>query len=215
MGITKKQKEFFDYVDKYIKKNGYSPTQQEIKEHLDLKSLGSIQRYIRYLIDAGYLINDWNARRGLIVVFDPQKGPLPPHLRVPQSSEFEIPLLGNVAAGNPIEAIENADEQISVPKTMLKSGKEYFAFKVKGDSMIDDGIIDDDFVICEKTQSPNQCRNGDRVVALINNEATLKKYTRIGNRIELHPANENYKPIIIEKGDFFVFGILKGLIRQY
>lgn len=208
MSITKKQKEVLDYIISYTDKNGYSPTQKEIKEHFGFKSFGSVQRYIKYLANAGYLESDWNARRGLKVVEE-----TPAH--TPSSPEFaEVPLLGKVAAGIPIEAIESADESIQVPSNMVQGSHKYFALKVKGDSMIEDGIFEDDLIVC---RHQNTAQNGQTVVAVIEGEATVKRFKKSRSQIELIPANSSMEPIIVNQnsGAFSIAGILVGLIRSY
>lgn len=205
MSITKKQKEVYDYIVQYGQKNGYAPTQKEIKDHFSLKSFGSVQRYLKYLIEAGHLETDWNARRGLKPVSAP----------TPSSSGLSIPLLGDVAAGNPIEAIEKADEHIQVPFELLpKNTASLFALRVRGDSMIEDGILENDLIICRQQKD---ARQGQTVVAVINGEATVKNFFRQKNTIELHPANQRLRPFILDEhsGDVQIAGVLVGLLRSY
>jgi len=200
--ITKNQKEILDYIHQYLEKNGYAPTQKEIKNHFNLKSYGSVQRYIKYLSNAGHLATDWNARRGLRPVDTDE------HL-----SHGEIPLLGKVAAGNPIEAIENAHESIAVPQNLLRPPHKYFALRVQGDSMIEDGILENDVVI---VRHQKDAKNGQTVVAIIEGEATLKHYYKKSNSIELRPANALYSPIVVKatsSQEFNLAGVMVGLIR--
>lgn len=198
MGITSKQKLMFDYINHYASENGFAPTQKEIKEHFGFKSFGSVQRYIKYLVNAGYLECDWNARRGLKTVHSEQ--------------DNIIPLLGNIAAGDPILAIENPDETIVVPQEMLRSNKKHFALRIRGDSMIDDGIFENDIVVCQYSQTANQ---GQIVAAVIEDEATLKHFYKHTDHIELRPANQSMTPIIVNSPSFKIAGILVGLIRSY
>jgi repressor LexA len=201
MSLTKKQKQVLDYITQYLNEFGYSPTQMEIKEHFGFKSLGSVQDYIKYLKSSGYLQNEANSVRGLIPVANDAN----------QEEVFQIPLLGKVAAGNPIEAIEGHDT-INVPKNMVRKG-DYFALTVSGLSMIEDGILDGDTIIVKKQ---NHASNGDTVIALKNNEATVKRFHKKANLIELHPANSSMKPILVDPSDQFeIKGILAGLIRVY
>jgi repressor LexA len=202
MALTKKQKEFYDYIQGYFEKNGYAPTQKEIKEHFELKSFGSVQRYIKYLEDEGLLASDWNARRGL--------RPLPLST---DNDPLELPLLGLVAAGNPLEAIEHPDETIKVPAVFIRKNQRYFALRVQGDSMIEDGILPEDIVVCLYT---SKAEPGEKVVAVVDGEATLKKYHPLKNSIELRPANARLKPILVSADqDFRICGVLVGLLRQY
>lgn len=212
MGLTKKQHEVFQYIKNYTKKKGYAPTQREIKDHFNLKSYGSVQRYIKYLSEAGMLSNDWNSKRGLTIV-DESTGKASSEQATNESYELEIPLLGDVAAGNPIEALENPTESISVPLHMVKKGGKHFALKIKGESMIEDGILDGDVVIIKSAHSAN---TGQTVVAVIDGEATLKKFYKKKGALELHPANSTMQPIIVGPDqDCKIVGHLVGLFRSY
>ncbi len=199
MALTKKQKLVYDYICEYLDTNGYSPTQLEIKDHFQFKSLGSVQDYIRYLKSSGHLENDPNSVRGLR-----------PTETSDQNNSIEIPLFGNVAAGKPIEALEG-HETIEIPAHMIQSGKHY-ALTVQGESMIEDGILDGDTIIVKEQIN---AFNGQTVVAVIDNEATVKRYYKKKNSIELHPANSSMSPIIVNDGDFQIKGILVGLYRSY
>lgn len=246
MGITKKQKEVFDYIMNYTKGNGYAPTQKEIKDHFELKSYGSVQRYLTYLTEAGYLERDWNARRGLRPTpRDPltgriveeensnvtqlqqpvsrghspgqstsTRGPLGAPYSSSDSEMIDLPLLGKVAAGNPIESLEHPDETFAVSAHMIRGRGQHFGLRVVGDSMIEDGILEDDIIICRVQKSAER---GQRVVAVINGEATVKSFHRNGKQIELHPANSNYTPIIVGEDveSFELAGVVVGLIRRY
>lgn len=200
MSLTKKQKQVYDYIYSYLTKHGYSPTQAEIKEHFGFKSLGSVQDYIKYLKSSGYIQNDPNSVRGLKPM-NPSKD---------HEAVIDIPLHGKVAAGNPIEALEGT-ESIAIPISILGKGN-HFALTVKGESMIEDGIMDGDLIIVKEK---GQAENGETVVAVINNEATVKRYYKKRDSIELHPANSSMSPIIVNQGDFQIKGILVGLYRSY
>lgn len=198
MALTKKQKDVLDFITDFVREKGYSPTQKEIQEHFGFKSLGSVQDYIKYLKDGGYLNNDANSVRGLS----------PSHMSS-QGTE-EIPLLGSIAAGVPIEAIESPNT-IAVPTTMLRKGTHY-ALTVKGESMIEDGILSGDTAII---RHQTQADNGQIVVAVIDNETTLKRYFKRAKQIELHPANSSMKPIVIKDRECEIRGVMVGLIRTY
>ena len=200
--LTKKQKQVLDYIVEYIEGNEFSPTQMEIKEHFGFKSLGSVQDYIRYLKNAGYLENDPNSVRGL--------RPVDPEVETVAENVMQIPLHGKVAAGNPIEAVEG-NEFIDVPSYMIRKGTHY-ALTISGESMIEDGILDGDVIVVKEQSTAN---NGDTVVAVMDNEATVKRYYKTKSSIELHPANSSMKPIIVKGGDFNIKGVLVGLIRAY
>lgn len=202
MSLTKKQKQVYDYIVEYINDNDFSPTQMEIKEHFGFKSLGSVQDYIRYLKNANYIQNDTNSVRGLT--------PVSGGITNNNDNIIDIPLHGKVAAGNPIEAIEGT-ENISVPATMIGRGSHY-ALTISGESMIEDGILDGDVIVVKEQKNAN---NGDTVVAVIDNEATVKRYYKNKSIIELHPANSTMKPIVVKSGDFQIKGVLVGLLRSY
>lgn len=197
MALTRKQKEVLDYITEYVRENDYSPTQKEIQEFFGFKSLGSVQDYIKYLTSGGHLVNDSHSVRGLMPA------------TVQQNTE-EIPLLGSIAAGTPIEAIEDS-EKISVPMHMLGKG-QYYALKVKGESMIDDGILSGDIAIIKHQ---TQADNGQIVVAVVDNETTLKHFFKSAKQIELHPANKTMQPIIVKDKDCEIRGIMVGLLRTY
>lgn len=209
--LTPKQKLLLDYIERFRDKHGYAPSQHEIAKHFGFKSLGTVQNYLVRLERQGVLKKTWNARRGMqVVASQPQlsedmMSARAGHMAVP------VPLLGRVAAGRPIEAI-SGNETIDVPAAMLKPGASSFVLKVSGDSMIEDGILDDDYVIIKKQTT---AENGQTVVALINNEATIKRFHKKDGRVELRPANAKYKPLIIESDsdDFKIEGVLMGVIR--
>lgn len=198
MALTKKQKDVLDFITDFVREKGFAPTQKEIQEFFGFKSLGSVQDYIKYLTQGGYLNNDANSVRGLT----------PSHMSS-QGTE-EIPLLGSIAAGVPIEAIEHSDT-IAVPTTMLRKGTHY-ALKVKGESMIEDGILNGDTAVIRHQTSAD---NGQIVVAVVENETTLKRYYKKAKQIELHPANSSMKPIIIKDRECEIRGVMVGLIRVY
>ncbi|MEW6058220.1 MAG: transcriptional repressor LexA [Bdellovibrionota bacterium] len=204
--LTPKQKEVLDFITAFRSEWGYAPSQQEIAKHFGFKSLGTVQNYLVRLERQGVLQKTWNARRGMQVLSSSQPQPQTFSETVP------LPLLGRVAAGYPIEAIAQ-QEILEVPSSMLKGGNN-FALKVNGNSMIEEGILDGDYVIIKKQ---SVARNGQTVVALLRNEVTIKKYYLHGSKIELHPANPEYKPLVIESAseleDFRIEGVLVGVIR--
>lgn len=213
--LTPKQKEVLDFINRFADENGYAPSQQEIAHQFGFKSLGTVQNYLVRLERQGFLRKTWNARRGMQVVDQPQ----PPHtLAMASSVAVPLPLLGRVAAGKPIEAILT-QETIDVPASMIQSNGAHFVLKVTGDSMIEDGILHGDYVVIKRQEV---ARNGQTVVALLGNEATIKRYYHRDHQIELHPANANYQPLIInslvesEEGGrgFKIEGVLVGLIRK-
>jgi repressor LexA len=215
MGMTKKQLEVYQFICNYWDKNAIAPTQREIKEHFGLRSFGSVQRYVKYLQEQGLLESDWNERRGL----KPKQMAAPDNVlnlrkvTPVNSNDVEIPLLGDIAAGNPIEAIENPSETLTIPGWMMPSSKgRHFALRVKGDSMIEDGILDGDYAILRYETSASA---GQTVAAVVEGEATLKRFYKTPKGVELQPANKNYKPILVTKGNFKIAGILVALVRSY
>jgi repressor LexA len=195
--LTPKQKNILDFIQAYADREGYPPSQQEIARTFGFRSLGTVQNYLVRLEREGLLSRDWNARRGLRV------------LR-PKLNALELPLVGTVAAGKPIEAIETPDS-IEVPASMVGPG-ENFVLRVRGDSMVGDGILDGDFVVVRKQATAD---SGQTVVALIRGEATVKRLQRKGQRIELHPANPAMAPIVVEDEESFrIEGVVVGVIRH-
>lgn len=194
--LTPRQKEILDFIQEYIASHDYAPSYREIAEFLHLSSIATVSDHIDNLKEKGYLTKDYNEARSLQLT--------------PRWDErtFEVPLLGTIRAGAPIEAIRT-NETIDIPKDMM--GKNIFALKVRGDSMIEDGIFDGDYIVIEPTDNPH---NGEIVVALIDNEnATLKRFYRERDHIRLQPANSNYKPIRVKK--VIVQGRVKGVIRKF
>lgn len=206
MALTKKQKEVYDFIAAYRDHFGHPPTQNEIKDHFGLKSLGSVQKYLQYLNKEGVLETHWNQRRGIEVKTAISERE--------ESDSESIPLLGLVAAGDPILALEHPTNTISVPRYFLKGGFRYFALTVKGDSMVEAGILEGDVIVCRSTK---EARNGQIVVAVIDGEATVKTFSQQKKRLELLPANKNYSPIIVDESvaDFKIVGTLVGLLRSY
>jgi len=195
--LTPKQKKILDFIQSTTDREGYPPSQQEIARAFGFRSLGTVQNYLVRLEREGLLSRDRNARRGVQV------------LR-PNLNALELPLAGTVAAGKPIEAIETPDS-IEVPASMVGPG-ENFVLRIKGDSMVGDGILDGDFVVVRKQATAD---SGQTVVALFHGEATVKRLFRKGSRIELHPANPAMLPIILEDEESFrIEGVVVGVIRH-
>jgi repressor LexA len=201
MILTKRQKELFDYLQEYIEEHGYAPTLEEIGRHFKLSSLATVHKHLTNLEHKGLIRRHWNFSRAIEIL--PQ-----PHQRF----AVELPLLGRVAAGRPIEAIEDAGETLTVPEEFVRANGTY-VLRVIGDSMIDDGIWNGDYLIVEERPSPD---NGDTVVATINGEATVKRFYREkGNKVRLQPANERMKPIIAKASDVSVRGVVRAVLRKY
>ena len=198
--LTKRQKELVDYLDGYIAKAGYAPTLEEIGQHFGLSSLATIHKHLTNLERKGMIRRKWNRSRALEVV--PQQR---------RAAAIELPLVGRVAAGVPIEAIEHSDA-ISVPEEMVGRG-ESFVLKVKGTSMVQEGILDGDYVV---VQAREHADNGDTVVALVRGEATVKRFYREkGGMVRLQPANDSLAPILARAGDVEIRGVVVAVMRKY
>jgi repressor LexA len=198
--LTKRQKQMVDYLGEYISAHGYAPTLAEIGQHFGLSSLATVHKHLRNLEQKGAIRREHNHSRALEV---PQaKG----------AGAHAIQLQGTVAAGVPIEAIET-NESISVPEEFIRRD-ETFCLRVKGESMIDDGIRDGDYIIVESRESAD---NGETVIALVGgNEATVKKFYREADgRVRLQPANASMQPIIVDAKDLMIRGVVVGLMRHY
>src|SRR5512141_2031551 len=191
MNLTKRQKEILDFIRSYRTEQGISPTQREIREKFRLSSFGTVQKHLKRLEEKGALSRQWNRSRGISPAAD---GP----------ASREIALLGLVAAGRPIEPFPE-DETIEVPSSLLGKGGEHFVLRVRGDSMIEDGIRDGDLVVVARRAT---AQNGQTVVALVRGEATLKRYYADGARVRLQPANSSMKPITADSRDVTVQGIV-------
>ncbi|MGZ2411460.1 repressor LexA [Sphingomonas sp. F9_3S_D5_B_2] len=219
--LTAKQRELLMFIRERLDDNGVSPSFDEMREALDLKSKSGVHRLISALEERGFIRRLPNRARALEVVKIPETvatntpAPPPAQLRpaLPAAANdtLEIPMHGRIAAGTPIEALQGT-ESFSVPAALLGPG-EHYALEVSGDSMVDEGILDGDFALIRKVDT---AREGEIVVALINNEeATLKTFRREGNMIRLDPANRNYEAQRYRPEQVSIQGRLAGLIRRY
>ncbi len=199
--LTKRQKQMVDFLQNYISEHGYAPTLAEVGQYFGLSSLATVHKHLRNLEQKGVIRREHNHSRAL-EVSNGREHPITPR---------EVPLLGQVAAGHPIEAVES-QETISVPEDFVRRD-DTFCLRVKGESMIEDGIRDGDYIIVEGRDVAN---NGETVVALLGNEATVKRYYREGDgRIRLQPANAAMDPIYVREGDLRIRGVVVGLMRRY
>ena len=196
--LTKKQKQVLNFIKKYKGKKDYAPSLEEIKKHLKLASVSTAHYHIKKLQERGYLQKEKNQPRG-IDIYKKEK-------------MVKIPLLGTIAAGQPIEAVEEK-ETIAVPQSKLYCSGKFYALQVIGDSMIDENINDGDLVLVKQQSVAD---NGQKVVALINNcEATLKKFYKEQGQIRLQPANKNFTPIIVKRNqEFAIQGVVVDIIRN-
>ena len=209
--LTRKQKELFDFLSQYITKYKISPSFEEMKNAVNLKSKSGIHRLITSLEQRGFIKRLKHKARAMEITRT--LGNLQNANSSYNNNVSHIPLIGSIAAGNPIEAIENADEFIPIPNSLISSNFRYFGLKVKGLSMIEKGIFDGDIAIIKKT---NNVENGKIAAVITNdNEVTLKSIKFDKNKIYLIPANKNYTIKEYEVGDIQVQGTLSGIIRKY
>jgi repressor LexA len=201
MHLTRRQKEILDYLARHIQKRGYAPTIEEIGDHFGLSSLATVHKHLTNLQAKGLIKRTMNRSRALELI--------PSEVSV---RAVELPLLGRVAAGIPIEAVQ-ATETIWVPEDMV-GRLDTYVLQVKGDSMIEEQIRDGDYVIVENRTT---ARDGEMVIALLDNErATLKKlYRERGGVIRLQPANAALAPIFVEEDSVSVQGVVIGVLRKY
>lgn len=199
--LTKRQKQLVDYLDNYINEHGYAPTLAEVGQYFGLSSLATVHKHLRNLELKGFIKRQHNHSRALEIA----------QRRKRMAGAQELSLLGQVAAGQPIEAIEG-QETISVPEEFVRRDNT-FCLRVRGESMIEDGIRDGDYIIVE---GRDQANNGETVVALVGNEATVKKFYREQDgRIRLQPANSAMEPIFVGQGELLIRGVVVGLMRHY
>jgi len=201
MHLTRRQKEILDYLGRHIERKGYAPTIEEIGDHFGLSSLATVHKHLTNLQEKGLIKRAWNRSRALELV--------PTQIAV---RALELPLLGRVAAGSPIEAVQDT-ETIFVPEDMVGK-KSTYVLQVKGDSMIEEQIRDGDYVIVEDRTT---ARDGEMVIALLEGQnVTLKKLFREGGgKVRLQPANSRMKPIFVDQDDIRVQGVVIGVLRKY
>lgn len=198
--LTKRQKEILDYIRGFIDENGYAPSFREIAHYFEFSSTGTVAEYMGILENKGYLTREAVAARAIQLTPTYDDG----------TETFTIPLEGVIDAGRPIEAIRTR-ETIDIPRDMM--GRKTFALRVRGESMIEDGIFDGDYIIIEQASS---AKNGDIVVALVDNQnATLKRFYNEKEKIRLQPANSSMKPLHFAKNRVTIQGKVKGVIRKF
>lgn len=199
--LTKRQREILDYLNDFIQEHGYAPSLEEIGRRFGLSSLATVHKHLTNLQEKGFIRRSWNRSRSVEMV-PTRTG----------SRAVELPMLGYVAAGAPIEAVVSG-ETIAVPEDMVGK-RDTYVLRVKGDSMIDEQIRDGDFVIVEDRRTAD---NGEMVIALTHGSAaTVKKFYRERDgRIRLQPANDQMAPIYIHENDISIQGIVVGVLRRY
>ena len=198
--LTKRQREILDYLHDFIEQHGYAPSLEEIGRRFGLSSLATVHKHLTNLQEKGFIKRAWNRSRSVELV------PKPTGSRV-----LELPLLGYVAAGAPIEAVASS-ESIAVPENFI-GRRETYVLRVRGDSMIDEQIRDGDMVIVEDRKTAD---NGEMVIALLRgSDVTLKKFYRDNGRVRLQPANPALQPIFVDAAQVKIQGVVVGVMRKY
>jgi repressor LexA len=202
MPLTKRQREILNYLTAYTDQNGYAPSFEEIAEQFSYNSLATVHEHLSNLERKGYIKRSYNESRAIEI--------LPSDAT---QHAVELPLMGTVAAGAPIEAIDG-QETLAVPDSFVGRSGSHYVLRVRGDSMIDEQIRDGDFVVVNERQRAD---NGETVIALLGgSSATVKKYYRERDgRIRLQPANETMSPILVDERDITIQGVVVGVLRRY
>ncbi len=202
--LTERQKTILEFIAEYQQRHGISPTHREIRDEFGYSSFGTVYKHLKLLQEKGYLHRDWNQKRGLELV-----RAVP---GVQASTGAEVPFLGMIAAGQPIEALPGR-EQLAVPHHLFGGqSADHYVLRVSGESMIQEGIYDGDFVVVLRRE---RAMPGEMVVALVGVEATLKRYYPEGEMIRLQPANPDMEPIRVPATEVQVQGVVVGLMRKY
>jgi len=210
MAITKRQRQVYDFIHDFVQEHGYSPSFEEIGNGMGLSSLATVHKHVSNLEKKGLLKRDYNRSRSIDVL--PARGLLrkQPRQMPPPPPELALPLLGRIAAGQPIEAVQTPE---SISLGDITRSKDIFVLQVKGESMRDEHIVDGDYVLVEKA---NTARDGEIVVALVEGtDATLKRLYREGPKIRLQPSNAAMPPIIVPAKSVQVQGRVVGVLRKY
>lgn len=198
--VTKRQKEIYDFIRDFIERNGYSPTLEEIGRQFRLSSVATVHKHLTNLEQRGWIRRRSNLSRSIEVI-----------PRGEQARALELPLLGYVAAGQPIEPLEQ-DDTFAVPESFVRRPNS-FVLRVRGDSMIQDGIFDGDYIVVEERTT---AENGETVVALVRGEATVKRFYRDGlERVRLVPAHPTMPPIVAAAEDVAIRGVVVAVLRKY
>jgi repressor LexA len=216
--LTERQRDILNFIRDFQKARGVAPTHREICDHFGFSSYGTVYKHLSLLEKKGLIRRDWNQKRGVEVVDEPEKAAesvaAPKQAPAPASTANatarELPLFGYIAAGRPLD-VDVSDELIAVPEHLTTRGENY-VLKVRGDSMVEDGILDGDLVIIARRELAD---NGEMVVANVNGEVTLKRLYREGDRVRLQPANSMMNPIYAAARDVAVQGVVVGLMRRF
>ena len=205
--LTERQKEILEYIHEFRRERGIAPTHREICERFGYSSYGTVYKHLKLLQEKGFLRRDWNQKRGIELI-----RAIPGGGTVEGDGERELPYLGQIAAGRPIEALPGPD-RVAVPIHLLNPrGGDHYVLRVVGESMIDEGIHDGDFVIVQRRERAEQ---GEMVVALIGDDATLKRFYPEGDLVRLQPSNPTMQPIRVAARHLKIQGIVVGLMRKF
>jgi len=205
VALTKRQRQVYDYIADFVRSNGYSPSFEEIGQALGLSSLATVHKHVTNLEEKGLIKRDYNRSRSIDVL------PLRPRAKAAAATtDFTLPLVGRIAAGRPVEQVEQPE---TISLTDFTRAKDVFVLQVTGESMQDEHIVDGDYVLVEKSQTAH---NGEIVVALVEgSETTLKRFYREGDTIRLQPSNAAMKPILVPAGSVQIQGRVVGVLRKY
>jgi len=205
--LTETQKQILEFITEFHERQGIAPTLREICERFGYSSYGTAYKHLKLLAQKGYLRRDWNQKRGLELLREvPGKKPARRG-----AAETELPFLGRIAAGRPIEALPG-DESVAIPGHLLHGRGEHYVLKVVGDSMIGEGIHDGDLVVVERRERADP---GEMVVALVGSDATLKRFFPEGEKVRLQPSNPTMQAILVPARDLRVQGVVVGLMRKF
>jgi repressor LexA len=208
--LTDRQEGIMLFIKQFTLESGFPPTLREIGKHFQISSTFGVKRHLEALVKKGFINIESNASRGISFIRKSSEDFIERSIRE-DDTFVKIPIIGRVAAGLPINAVENLEGSLVVDPSFLKKAEDAFALRVKGDSMINAGINDKDLVIVSPKE---QAKNGDIVVAMLNDEATVKKFEFINNKIRLIAENNSYLPIEVNKeDDFKLIGKVKGVVR--
>jgi repressor LexA len=199
--LTKRQREILDYLNEFIQQHGYAPSLEEIGRRFSLSSLATVHKHLTNLQEKGFIRRAWNRSRSVELLPSRSGG-----------RAVDLPMLGYVAAGLPIEAVASS-ESIAVPESLISGKRDTYVLRVRGDSMIDEQIRDGDWVVVEDRKAAD---NGEMVIALVDGQdATLKKFYKENGRVRLQPANPTMQPIFVDPDGVQIQGVVVGVMRKY
>lgn len=206
--LTPRQEEILEYIKKYSKENKMPPTVREIGNRFEISSTNGVRSILAALIKKGYISRSPRLSRGIEIISDGEKSTE----ELAPSNTIEIPVVGNIAAGTPILAVQNLEGTVTIDRDFLACRSDVFALRVRGDSMINAGIFDGDLIFARQQRTADR---GEIIVAQVDNEATVKYYHPAADHVELRPANPNYSPIVVKKDkDFSIAGRVIGVMRR-